>query len=118
VLVFWTTTCLHCNTELHRLEDVAQQSEGEIKVIALNAGESAASIQSFFGDYEPTMIVALDGSGKTFVNYCQKDNPRGYIPITFFVDSEGIVQYIRVGAFMSEAALWDTLSNVFGITIP
>ncbi|GAF86358.1 unnamed protein product, partial [marine sediment metagenome] len=65
-----------------------------------------------------TMIVALDNNGEVFVNYCQEDNSRGYIPFTLFVDSEGIVQYIKIGAFTSETELWDTLDSVFETTVP
>jgi thiol-disulfide isomerase/thioredoxin len=113
VLNFWARTCGHCLVELPYFEAVAQESEGEIKVIAINVGESVSTVQDFFGDYEPTMIVALDGNGEVFVNYCQEDNPQGYIPITLFVDSEGIIQYIKIGAFSSETELWDTLDSVF-----
>jgi len=60
VLNFWSISCSWCRKQLPYLENVAQQSEGEIKVIAVNVGESAAKVQEFFGDYEPTMIVALD----------------------------------------------------------
>ena len=118
VLNFWSISCSWCRKQLPYLENVAQQSGGEIKVIAVNIVDNAASVQNFFGDYEPTMIVALDGNREVFVNYCQKDNPQGYIPITFFVDSEGIVQYIKIGAFSSEAQLWDTLDSVFETTAP
>jgi len=113
VLNFWATTCPHCVVELHYFEAVAQESEGEIKVIAINIGESASTVQTFFDDYEPTMIVALDKNREVFVNYCQGDNPQGYIPITLFVDSEGVVQYIKIGAFQSETELWEALDSVF-----
>ena len=119
VLNFWSISCSWCRKQLPYLENVAQQSEGEIKVIAINVGDSAATVQEFFGDYEPTMIVALDSNRETFVNYCRNyNNPRGAIPFTLFVDSEGIMQYKQIGAFTSEAALWDKLSSVFGITVP
>jgi peroxiredoxin len=119
VLVFWATWCRYCPTELHRLEDVAQQSEGEIKVIAINIDKSTSTVQTFFGDYEPTMIVALDSNKEAFVDYCLTyNNTRGAIPFTLFVDGEGLVKDWKVGAFASEAALWDTLHDVFGITIP
>jgi peroxiredoxin len=113
VLNFWATTCPHCVVELHYFEAVAQESEEEMKVVAIDVGESDSTVQTFFDDYEPTMIVALDESGEVFANYCQEDNPRGYIPITFFVDSEGIVKHIKIGAFQSETELWDTLDSVF-----
>ena len=118
VLNFWATWCNPCREELPYFEAVAQESEGEIKVIAIDVGESASTVQTFFGDYEPTMIVALDENSEVFVSYCEKDNPRWYIPITFFVDSEGIVQHIKIGAFTSEDELWNTLHDLFGTTIP
>jgi len=113
VLNFWSIGCPACRQQLPYIEAVAQQSEEEIKAIAINMVDNAASVQTFFGDYEPTMIVALDASREAFVDYCRKDNPRGYIPITFLVDSEGIVQYIKIGAFASETELRDTLDSVF-----
>jgi peroxiredoxin len=112
-LNFWKTTCPACVVELPYFEAVAQESEGEIKVIAIDVGESASTVQTFFGEYEPTMIVALDNNTEVYMNYSQEDNPRGYIPITFLVDSEGIVQYIKIGAFSSETELWNTLDSIF-----
>jgi thiol-disulfide isomerase/thioredoxin len=119
VLNFWSISCSFCRQQLPYLENVAQQSEGQIEVIAVNMVDSAASVQSFFGDYEPTMVVALDETAEVFVNYCQNfDNSRGYIPFTLFIDSQGLVQYKRIGAFASEEALWNALHDVSGITIP
>lgn len=119
VLNFWSISCTYCRQQLPYVENVAQQAEGQIEVIAANIVDSAASVQSFFGDYEPTMIVALDENAEVFVNYCQNfGNSRGYIPFTLFIDSEGLVQYVKIGAFTSEEALWNTLHDVFGITIP
>jgi peroxiredoxin len=118
VINFWATWCQYCTPELHYFEAVAQESEAGIKVIAIDLGESASTVQTFFAGYEPTMIVALDRNGEVFVNYSRGDNPRKAIPFTLFVDSEGIVQYVQVGAFSSEAALWDKLSSVLGIIAP
>jgi len=118
VLKFWATWCGYCAMEWPYFDAAAQESEGEITFIAIDIGESVSKVTGFFGDYEPIMIVALDETEEVFWSYCEKDNPRGYIPFTVFVDSEGIVQYIQIGAFSSEAALWDTLHDVFGITIP
>jgi len=119
VLNFWSISCPWCRYQLPFLENVAQQSGGQVKVIAVNIADNAADVQMFFGGYEPTMTVALDGSREVFVNYCQQyNNPKGFIPFTLLVDSEGIVQHTRTGAFASEAELRDTLEDVLGITIP
>jgi peroxiredoxin len=113
VLNFWATTCGYCVAELYYFEAVAQESEDEIKIVAINVGQPISEVERFFGGYEPTMIVALDRNGEIFADYCQGDNPQGYIPITFLIDSEGIVQYIKLGAFNSETELLNTLDSVF-----
>lgn len=118
VVNFWSISCSWCRYQLPFLENVAQQSD-EIEVIVINVVDSVESIQSFFGDYEPTMIVALDGNREVFVGYCENyDNSRGSIPFTLLVDSEGLVQHVKIGAFTSEEDLWNTLHDVLGITIP
>lgn len=114
VLNFWSISCGWCRYQLPFLEAVAQQSEGELKVIAINMRDSASQVQTFFGDYEPAMIIALDENSEAFVDYCLAyNNTRGAIPFTLFVDGEGIVQYVKIGAFASETQLWDTLHSVF-----
>jgi len=114
VLNFWSISCYWCRQQLPYLENVAQESEGEIKVISINMVDNAANIQEFFGDYEPTMIIALDKNGEAFADYCLAyNNTRSAVPFMLFVDSEGIVQYVKIGAFASEAELWDTLNSVF-----
>jgi len=115
VLNFWATWCGPCSGELPYFEAVAREGDGEIEVIAIDVAQSVSTIRTFFGDYEPTMTVALDENGEVFANYCQRDNPRGYIPFTVFVDNEGIVQHLQIGAFTSEADLRDKLDSVFGL---
>ena len=117
VLNFWSIGCSACRQQLPYLEDVAKQSGGEIKVIAINMADNAANVQRFFGDYEPTMIVALDGKGEIFMNYCRDYKNPGYIPFTLFIDSESWVKYVKLGAFISVTELRNKLSSVFGITI-
>jgi thiol-disulfide isomerase/thioredoxin len=119
VLNFWTTWCPACRTDLRRLDAVAKQNRGEIKVVAINVGEGASEVQGFFSGHKPNMIVALDENRKAFVNYARAyNNTRGFIPFTLFVDSEGIVQYAKIGAFASEAELRNVLRNALGISIP
>ena len=114
ILNFWSIDCPACRQQLHYIEAAAQQNEEGLKVIAVNVADNAAGIQTFFGDYEPTMIIALDNNGEAFVDYCLAyNNTRGYIPFTIFIDSEGIVQYIKIGAFSSETELRNALDDVF-----
>jgi thiol-disulfide isomerase/thioredoxin len=119
VLNFWSISCSWCRYQLPFLEAVAQQSEGEMRVMAINMANNAADIQKFFGDYEPAMTIAVDKNREAFVNYCLAYNNTGRaIPFTLFLDSEGVVQYVKIGAFASEVALWDTLHDVFRTATP
>ena len=119
VLNFWSISCAYCRQQLPYLESVAQQSGGEIEVMAVNIADSAARVRSFFGDYEPAMTIALDKNREAFKDYCvAHNNTKEYIPFTLFVDGEGMVRYAKIGAFASEAQLWDTLNDVLGITVP
>jgi thiol-disulfide isomerase/thioredoxin len=113
VLHFWTTDCHTCRSELPYFEDVAQQSEGQIEVIAIDVGQNLSTVQKFFS-YEPTMIVALDKNKKTLVSYClEYNNPQRGAPFTIFIDSEGVAKYVQLGPFKNEAELWDALHSVF-----
>ena len=122
VVNFWSINCSACRYQLPFIESVAQQRHGEIDVIAINIGQNASTVQTFLRTFlsknETTMIVALDVNGEVFVNYCREYENSGYIPFTLFVDSEGMVRYVQIGAFASEAALWNTLHKVLGITVP
>ena len=119
ILNFWSIGCYWCREQLPYIENVAQASGGVIEVIAANVVDSATSVQDFFGDYAPAMIVALDENSEVFTDYCLAyDNTRGSIPFTFLIDSEGLVQYVKLGAFTSETELRSTVQDVLGITIP
>jgi peroxiredoxin len=118
VITFWYIGCQYCRDELPYFEDVALQSSG-VAVVSVNIVDSNSTLLSFFNGYEPAMIVALDSNAATFVDYCQSfGNARTAVPFTLLVDSEGMVQYVRIGAFRSEADLWNTLHDVLGIVIP
>lgn len=77
VLNFWSISCYWCRQQLPYLEAVAQQSDGEIEIIAVNMADSASRIQTFFGDYEPTMTIALDENREAFKDYCVAYNNTG-----------------------------------------
>lgn len=107
VLNFWAIRCPPCRSELVYFEAVAEQSSSDVTVIMVNGGESRSQVEQFFGDYELHFTVALDKD--IWVSY--KYNVR-YIPTTFFIDSEGTIRYIKVGAFISEAELWEALESI------
>ena len=119
VLNFWSIGCSWCRYQLPFLEAVAQQTEGELEVVAINVADTASRMQTFFGGYQPAMTIAVDTNREAFSGYCLAyNNTNGAIPFTLFVDSEGVFLYTKLGAFTNEAELWDKLHEVFGIAIP
>lgn len=59
-------------------------------------------------DYNLSFPVLLDMRG----NVAGKYNIRG-IPTTYFIDSDGMIRDMQIGAFRSVAEIEDILSRVF-----
>ncbi|MEA3441976.1 MAG: TlpA disulfide reductase family protein [Chloroflexota bacterium] len=108
VVNFWATWCGPCRSEMGYIEAVARESGGKIKFVAVNIGESDARERQFFGNSDVSFTVALDSDRYLAAKYAVQ-----YIPTTFFIDSEGIIVDIKVGAFSSEMDLWSSLNTLF-----
>jgi len=105
VLNFWDTICPPCQNQLVYLEQAAIQSDGEITIIAVDIGEPVSRIRQFFGDYKLHFTVALDTDAQVSYKY----NVR-YTPTTFFIDSNGVIRAIKIGA--SETELWAGIETI------
>ena len=57
-----------------------------------------------------SLPVLLDGEGAIAAQYGIE-----YIPATFFIDSDGIVQEVREGAFQSASEIEESLSQLTGV---
>jgi len=91
------------------LEQAAIQSGGEIAIIAVDIGDPVSRIKQFFGDYKLHFTVALDTDAQVSYKY----NLR-YTPTTFFIDSNGVIRAIKIGA--SETELWAGIETIRGPT--
>ena len=109
VLNFWTIDCPACQDQLVYLEQAAEQSDGEIAIIAVDIGDPLSRIKQFFGDYKLHFTVALDTDAQVSYKY----NVR-YTPTTFFIDSNGVIRAIKIGA--SETELWAGIETIRGPT--
>jgi len=105
VLTFWAIYCPPCRSELGYFEQLAEQSGGEIAIIAVDIGEPLSRVKQFFGDYTLHFTVALDTNAQASYKY----NVR-YTPTTFFIDSNGVIRAIKIGA--SETELWAGLETI------
>ncbi len=91
---FWQVNCPPCEEEMPFLEAAAKQYDGEAVVLAVGIGVDAAGAREFVGDGSLSMLVPLDTQAKAAAKYSV-----GFTPTTFLVDRDGIVRYVKVGAF-------------------
>lgn len=100
VLNFWAIGCPPCTAELPYFDVVAREYADRVTIAAVNIGEGLSEVKGFFGHSEVGFIVALDKNAQMTSSYAT-----GYIPTTFLIDSQGIIRYVKVGAFASEEEL-------------
>ena len=105
---FWATWCRPCVSEVPYIQEVYEEWSGKgLVVLAINIGESPSKVKEFLQSYNLSFPVLLD----TKQDVAQKYNIRG-IPTTFFIDKDGIIQDLRIGAFSSKAEIERSLSKL------
>ena len=99
---FWASWCPPCRDEAVLLERAwrTYQDSG-LLFVGVDIQDSEAEARAYIGEYDITYPNGLDRDGKVTIDY-------GVIglPVTFFVDSAGIVQKRWVGAI--DATTLDT----------
>jgi thiol-disulfide isomerase/thioredoxin len=95
MLNFWATWCGYCVMELPYLQQIYEEwPSDELLLLAVDVGESAETVATFLQDNGISLPVLLDMEGKVAVLY----GVRG-IPRTLFIDKDGFIRGIKVGAF-------------------
>ena len=100
VLNCWALRCPPCLEELPYFDRAANKYAGKVTIVAVNLEDSVSQLKEFFGDGKVGFVVALDKDDQVASKYAT-----GYIPNTFFIDSQGIVRYLKPGAFVNEEEL-------------
>ena len=108
LLNFWATWCGPCRMEMPYIQEVYnRRSEHGVVVLSINIGESLTRVEEFMQDYNLSFPVLLDFEG----NVAERYNVGG-IPTTYFIDSEGIIRDMQIGAFRSVAEIEDILNMI------
>ena len=107
-LNFWATWCGPCRFEMPFIQKMYEglSSEGLV-VLAVNLQENPATVKEFVQTFGFTFPVLLATSREVPLAY----NIRG-IPSTFFIDKNGIIQDIKIGAFASEVEIASRLNKI------
>jgi peroxiredoxin len=107
LLSFGQTTCVACQYQLPYLQAAFEESGQEVKFIAIYIAESSDTVQQYTENEGVGFTVALDGDATAAIAY----NIRR-IPDNFFIDDQGVIKYIRVGAFSSTDELLAILDDL------
>lgn len=108
LLNFWATWCRPCVSEMPYLQEIHDEWAGKgLALLAVNIGESSAKVKEFIQNHNLSLPVLLDSNQDVALEY----NIR-YIPTTFFIDKNGIIQAVKFGAFSSKAEIEEILSKI------
>ncbi len=105
---FWATWCSPCRIEMPYLQQIYDRFSGKgLVLLAINNGESSSRVGEFMQSQGFSFPVLLDIRGSIAQSY----NIVG-LPTTFYIDKDGIIQDMKVGAFRSVAEIENGLSKI------
>ena len=105
---FWAIRCPPCRMEMPYIQQVYDEwQEKGLVLLAINIGESSAQVTGFMQNYSLSFPVLLDTNQDAARCYYIQ-----YIPTTFFIDKDGIIQDMKLGAFQSTAEIESSLSKL------
>ncbi len=108
---FWATWCTYCRMQMPYIEQVYEEWSGEeLVVLAINVGESSEDVASFVQSQGLTHPVLVDREGQVATRYGIPG-----LPVTFFIDREGLIQNFKIGAFQSKEEIEDILNQLIAL---
>jgi len=106
VLVFFTTWCTYCMTEVPHIKEFVKKSKDDgVLVFGVNIKQPKRIVDKFVKDKAVNYRILLDEEGKVAKSF----NVSG-IPAIFGIDASGVIRYSGNGLPKDEDALIRTLS--------
>ncbi len=108
MLNFWATWCGPCRSEMADIQRVYEEwAPEDLTLLTVNMGGSSSQVTEFFEAEELALPVLLDAKKHVADTY----NIR-YVPTTFFIDEDGIIQALKVGAFPNQESIETELDRI------
>jgi len=111
MLNFWATTCPPCRQEMPFFQEVFEDEEWRdqgLVILAVNLAEPASRVREFMEDNGLSFPVLLD----TELDVGKMYNA-SRIPVTYFIDKDGIMRDGQLGPFSSKADIdWRLLNSI------
>jgi peroxiredoxin len=107
ILNFWYIGCAPCIIELPYLNTASKDYSDKITIITINVKDSLDDTREFFNNTELSFITAIDFDGQVAPAYGIR-----FTPTTYFIDSNRVIRYARLGAFPDEKNLRDSIDKL------
>jgi peroxiredoxin len=108
MLNFWATWCGPCRSEMADIQSVYEEwATEDLALLTVNMGGSSSRVAEFLDSQELSLPVLLDTKEKVADAY----NIR-YVPTTFFIDTDGVIQAVKVGAFPDQDSIETELEKI------
>lgn len=108
LLNFWASWCPPCRIEAPHLQKLHEDSEQDIVVLGVNVTTSESDIENvkeFIDEFDLTFINLYESNNISFVYNVYS------MPTSYFIDSDGIIRDIAVGA-VNEDIVKDVFSTM------
>ncbi len=92
VLNLWGSWCGPCREELPLMQQFADASAGQVRVMGLISKDGRPQSESFAADAGVTFPSAFDGEGELMTEV-----GLNALPYTYFLDADGALVYTQVG---------------------
>lgn len=96
-LNFWATWCGPCVGEMPYIEKIKNEYGDKLVVLAINSGDYKEDVKTFINKKGYSFNVGIDEKGTVLTIYDSM-----YIPLSIFIDENGIIQVRKVGALSEE----------------
>jgi len=108
---FWASWCGPCRDEMPFLQEVFEDKEWAeqgLVLLAINVGESQAKVEEFMDSYGLSFTVLLDPDLDIARMYRARS-----IPMTFFIDRNGIIKDVKFGSFANKEEIdWRLINTI------
>jgi peroxiredoxin len=108
MLNFWATWCGPCRSEMADIQSAYEEWAAEdLALLTVNMGGTSSQVAEFLEDEQLSLPVLLDTKQDVAGTY----NVR-YVPTTFFLDADGVIQAVKVGAFPDRDSIETELEKI------
>lgn len=98
IINFWATWCPPCRREMRELQKLYEMDPADLRILAVNVGESVQAVQDWVAQHDLSFDVLLDRRGDASRRY----HLRG-LPTTFVLDADHLIQRVYYGPLRLES---------------